>query len=445
MQQKTKFIIYLTLTCSIFLSLLFLPVNVWGSMTIQDGGGGGDSCCKKYDYLPDGCGVSIDNDLNSSTYGHLIGTPCTTGCVEWDTTSPGCGGGTDSTTDTNGDSGHQRGYNCHAKGSCSTGIEVYCSSSKDGEYKKKATCEAACAFHCGCQKQFFGVYKCKPLNGSGADVCKTDADCNSGETPPPKYSCNTSIWTCSSNSDGAYSSLNTCEDNCIDPSETTSTSSCSVKATASPNPIPEGQNEVTVSATNLKKTSLGKCKVSNYSLPHTFTQTAFSKRYTVSCSGNSGYSDCSSKVTVTRGGETPNGSIPPPPLVEPDWCEINKFELPKRAWVDIETTATWSTNNCDTAEINCISDDCIEGVENLSGEVNPGFDQKKNFTIKAPGTYRYELKACNENNCATYEDVLGTGLEYIEIEALHLPWWQEIIPFTLEKLQGFLRGLTGDR
>ena len=129
------------------------------------------------------------------------------------------------------------------------------------------------------------------------------------------------------------------------------------------------------------------------------------------------------------------------PLESFEDCIINKFELPKRAWVDIETTASWSTNNCDTAEINCISDDCIEGVENLSGSVSVGINQSKNFTIKAPGTYRYELEACGPNNCRTYEDVLGTGLEYIEIEALHLPWWEEIIPILPDNLQGFLRGI----
>ena len=50
MQQKTKFIIYLTLICFIF--LLFLPVKVW-AMNAHLGGGGGDKCCLKSDYVPD--------------------------------------------------------------------------------------------------------------------------------------------------------------------------------------------------------------------------------------------------------------------------------------------------------------------------------------------------------------------------------------------------------
>ena len=134
-------------------------------------------------------------------------------------------------------------------------------------------------------------------------------------------------------------------------------------------------------------------------------------------------------------------------------CTITKFELPNRAWVDIKTTASWSTNeDCTHAQINCISDDCIEGVENLSGSnLGVGFGQEKDFTINAPGTYRYELVACtgpipadphNDEDCDVYEDILGTGDPYIEIEALHLPWWQEIIP---SNLQGLLRGLLGDR
>jgi hypothetical protein len=127
----------------------------------------------------------------------------------------------------------------------------------------------------------------------------------------------------------------------------------------------------------------------------------------------------------------------------PPLCKIHNFELPKRAWVNIETVAKWSTNDvCTRAEINCISDDCSDEVENLSGPVEVGFNRSKDFTIRAPGTYRYEMEACGpNNNCDTYIDEVGlggTGYPYIEIEALYLPWWQEIIP---QSLQGFLRGL----
>ncbi|MDD4994795.1 MAG: hypothetical protein PHT66_02390 [Candidatus Pacebacteria bacterium] len=230
---------------------------------------------------------------------------------------------------------------------------------------------------------------------------------------------------------------------------------CSVTATASPKNLSEDQDQVTISATNLKNTSLDKCKVSGYSLPHTFTQTVSSKTYTVSCTGNSGYKNCSSSIKVTKEGGIENGDNGDNGYDEIPRCRINKFELPERAWVDIETIAKWSTNDiCTTAEIKCISDNCIEAeeqIETLSGSVNPGFGQSKNFTIKTPGTYRYELVACtgpipadphNDEDCDVYEDVLGTGDPFIEIEALHLPWWQEIIP---SNLQGLLRGLLGDR
>ncbi|MDD5721596.1 MAG: hypothetical protein PHE85_00005, partial [Candidatus Pacebacteria bacterium] len=79
-------------------------------------------------------------------------------------------------------------------------------------------------------------------------------------------------------------------------------------------------------------------------------------------------------------------------------------------------------------------------------EVTVGsIDHEKSFHITTPGVYTYQLKACydknNEDTCDIWEDTLGTGLDYIEVQAVNLPWWQEIIPVLPDKLQGFLRGL----
>ena len=83
---------------------------------------------------------------------------------------------------------------------------------------------------------------------------------------------------------------------------------CSATATANPNPIPEGQNQTTISATSLSHTSFSKCKVDTYTLSHTFTQTDSSHTYTVSCTGDAGYNNCSSEITVTKGG-APSATI----------------------------------------------------------------------------------------------------------------------------------------
>ena len=88
----------------------------------------------------------------------------------------------------------------------------------------------------------------------------------------------------------------------------TTESSCTVTATANPNPIPQGQNQTTISATSLSHTSLSKCKVDTYSLPHTFTQTDSSHTYMVICTGDAGYNDCGRPITVTKGG-APSATI----------------------------------------------------------------------------------------------------------------------------------------
>jgi hypothetical protein len=330
-------------------------------------------------------------------------------------------------------------YNKCVNGKCVSVTEEY---DIHGLKDECGSVGSSCDPGCGFSECIISTIVNHPTSGGGSPTTADDVSPIAGYA----YACRPSVYAksneCISSSD--------CKKK-FGSSSTSSSKFCLVTATASPKNLSEDQSQVTISATNLKHTSLSKCKVSGYSLPYTFTQDASSKTYKVSCTGNSGYKNCSSSIKVTKEGgieNGDNGDNGDNEYYEIVPCIINKFELPKRAWVDIETIASWSTNNCTTAEINCISDDCIEGVENLSGSVEPGFDQNKNFTIYAPGTYRYELEACGPNNCDTYVNEIafgGTGDPYIEIEALHLPWWQEIIPVLPDNLQGFLRGILGNR
>jgi len=104
-------------------------------------------------------------------------------------------------------------------------------------------------------------------------------------------------YTVSCTGDAGY---NNCSSEITVTKETTEPS-CTVTATANPNPIPQGQNQTTISATSLSHTSLSKCKVDTYSLPHTFTQTDSSHTYTVSCTGDAGYNNCSDDIAITKG------------------------------------------------------------------------------------------------------------------------------------------------
>ena len=273
--------------------------------------------------------------------------------------------------------------------------------SSGGTYSTMSACSSACFVSYNCNYSTGSCVKVSDLSGSYLSKSSCDNDCQITYT----YVCKSNGNCVKEASNQGYETMSTCQACCP--------------------------------SANCAQTTYWSCDDATGDC-YIDSKGEYSSSYT--CNKNCGSSTPS---PTTPSPTTPSPTTPSPTTttttIPP--CVINKFELPKRAWVDIDTIASWSTNNCDTAEINCISEDCIEGVESLSGSVSIGINQNKNFTINAPGTYRYELRACNENNCDTYEDVLGTGDPYIEIEALHLPWWQEIIPVLPDNLQGFLRGL----
>jgi hypothetical protein len=470
-----------------------------------------DSPCSNNCETDSGCGAGSTQDSMSCkvcSEGQCVskmfqGLNCTDEC----TGAENCGG----TTPTTEEEDDGPGWSCQPQGNCASGTCTgKCEYLKHGgDYSTEEKCEKNCCFCCICRNSYniFAPGKVCRCEGckKGCTGCKTDADCESGGTPPTtqKYTCS-SASGCIASASGTYTSSNcdnkcvkrcvgsTCQYNdntvnktCTSNANCVTTPSCSVKATANPNPIPEGQNQVTISATNLNHTSLSKCKVSNYSLPHTFTQDVASKTYTVKCTGNSGYDDCSSKITVTKGGgnggkytcsssgcvasasgtytssncdnkcvkrcvgstcqyndNTANKTctsnadcVTTPTTEEPPRCQIFNFQVPHHAWIGYDSLAEWTTNNiCTWAEITCKLDDGSDcgDKENLSGEVLVGFDQEQKFRIFDVGIYQYQLKACVDKNqeetCVIWEDVLGTGLDYVQIQALNLPIWQEINP-----------------
>ena len=280
-----------------------------------------------------------------------------------------------------------------------------------GSYSTMSACTAACFVSYNCNYSTGSCVKVSDLSGSYWSKSACDSNCEVTYT----YVCKSGGNCVKEASNAGYATLSLCNQCCNTNADCSSTTYYSCDD------------------------STGQCYVDS--------KGKYSSKYT--CNNNCGSSyptTTKPSSPTTKPSSTTSSTITTTTTTVPP-CTITKFELPNRAWVDIQTTASWSTNNCTTAQINCISDDCIEGVEDLSGSVEPGFNQSKDFTIKAPGTYRYELVACtgpipadphNDEDCDVYEDILGTGDPYIEIEALHLPWWQEIIP---SNLQGFLKGL----
>jgi len=224
-------------------------------------------------------------------------------------------------------------FYCNSKGQCIRNAVYY----KSGETPPQSSCtdNSDCCGGTNCKKCQTGycvkyqvynpnnstkkqyIFKCefkenyvKPENPCPSSGCSSDSDCDNGggdegECPNGTYNphkvCNSGQCTNSSTCGTDVCSTNA---DC--------TKSCSVTATATPNPIPVGQSTTTISATNLSHTSLSKCKVSGFALPYTVTQTDDSYTYNVACTGNTGYNSCSADVTVTN---TPPTTTTEPPLL----------------------------------------------------------------------------------------------------------------------------------
>jgi len=236
-----------------------------------------------------------------------------------------------------------------------------------------------------CEKNIRGLF----IGYKGLKECEKYC-----EAPPMRYSCNPSTWSCEENKNGIYASLSSCKSDC--------TNKCIFR----------------------------QC----------LTYDTCDQRQCLT------HSDCVTLPTTTT------TTLPPEIEIIEYSCKIINFNIPNRAWVGYDVKAEWSTTDvCTWAEITCKLEDGSDcgDRETLSGEVEPGPFKETKFKILESGIYRYQLKACGDKNmeesCVIWEDVLGTGFDYIEVEALHLPWWQEIIPILPKDLQGFLRGLFGDR
>jgi hypothetical protein len=112
----------------------------------------------------------------------------------------------------------------------------------------------------------------------------------------------------------------------------------------------------------------------------------------------------------------PTGSAPP--FVQTELCMINYFELPERAWVGYPIIGKWSAGAwCDNCDVSCTPyPECTWEQDSIG----IGFDEHE-FTLLQPGIYNYTLSCYGQG---------GTDkkTESATVEALNLPWWQEINP-----------------
>ena len=271
--MKNNKFIYLTLFSLLFVFLVNSLPSVVLADVINDGGGGltimvckgGDCTSKTVD-----CTIEYDDDCKAVCDGEF--ESCADTCEE---TAWSCEKAISDCQD-----------NCDFTGDAQENCLREC-----GDY---GSCEAAyrvCFGECSSASATCVMNNCVSVD-CPEDECSQSTDC------PPECT----YIVCENGQNETKTGTVPCPDDDPCPDDEEEKNYCSVTATADPNPIPEGQNQTTISATSLRHTSLSKCKVDTYSLPHTFTQTDSSHTYTVSCTGNAGYNDCSSEITVTTGG-----------------------------------------------------------------------------------------------------------------------------------------------
>jgi hypothetical protein len=367
------------------------------------------------------------------------------GCIDQCTGAENC----------SGDGGEkEKGWKCTCNGGpC---FEQF---STSPQYSTLARCELFCP--CGtykyCGTKWPNLGKCAETlwyNVNPGNECETASDCQASEkytcnanyqcvvdsnglytslttcqnnciAPSTRYSCNTSTWTCSQDSHGSYSSLNTCNNNCNN--GTTCTNGATQACTTSDN-CP-GSRTCTNNA-------WGACvDTPNDNCP------GCTNGATQACTTSD---NCPGTKTCTNNAwgacvDTPNDNCPPLP------CQINSFTIneknnseqdPLIVWVNASLRGYFSVlNTCTKCTVS--SNDTWGNPDETYIMTNyaPEYEVSEQFKISQAGTYSYKLICIGDpdNPDDFDEDILSLET----VQAVNLPWWREIIP----NLGGFLRGL----
>lgn len=193
---------------------------------------------------------------------------------------------------------------------------------------------------------------------------------------------------------------------------------CSVTAVATPNPIPAGQDSVTISAAGSGYTS---CIGTG-----TFTQTDPSKIYTVNCTGDVNHSNCSNTVTVTKNSGTAIiasscgvDSATVTAVVAGGITPYKKYTWYKQigsgSWIiDYEEFCPSSNGSCISSHIYLLSGQTINAY--LRVEDNRGdFWSSNILNINCNGSSK-----CGCNGTTRTCDVSGTGANCSDISSCPL-------------------------
>jgi len=213
---------------------------------------------------------------------------------------------------------------------------------------------------------------------------------------------------------------------------------------------PLGTSIITITGTaegGLKKTKTYKLKIQD-------TPPPTSPDPTTPSSSSTKYSCNETNWTCE---EDPNGTTwdiceanciegPPPPPPPAPKCKIFDFNInektnkdsdPLRVWVDASLKGYFSVNYvCTSCTVTSVPSDGNEnwtGAKGTYASLPSSGNVTEPFKINTAGTYSYTLECIGTDP----EDIVTNTLFLQTVEALNLPWWQEIIPV----LRGFLGGI----
>jgi len=131
-----------------------------------------------------------------------------------------------------------------------------------------------------------------------------------------------------------------CSDSIIVTREGETVPSCSVTATADPNPVPVDEDHFILDYDHSKAVGVSSCKYGVYTLPKSIFKSSDSRTiYTINCTGDSSHNDCSDSIIVTKEpGET-------------DSCSVTVSADPSNISLGDSTIISVDTSDVDSCEI----------------------------------------------------------------------------------------------
>ncbi|MDD2677828.1 MAG: hypothetical protein WC288_00240 [Candidatus Paceibacterota bacterium] len=333
-----------------------------------------------------------------------------------------CEGGNCKTVTLKYSSGHSNP--CTGKNACSTDADCGGGGGGGGGDATPTCTYYACRSANSCSLRQLNQATCP------ANQCSSNADCGGSTTTTPpsssRWSCSVNQKQCHQNTNGAFTSYSSCMAYC-NPSSTPTPTAAPPPSTRYSCNTSTGQCYAKSSGSYSSLSSCqAACKPSS-STPTTTTTTTTLTRYACNQENGTCYSNPNGPYSSIASCE--NNCFRKPCTI--DIFTINdKDTSPIRVWVTQLNQGHWSASDyCDNCNISCSPyPDCLWQKDNI-GTGGPGAIYQ--FKLKEYGSYTYTLTCFN-----SFGD---RPSETLQVNAVNLPWWREIIPVLPGSLWGIIK------